>query len=76
MSDRLPALRPREVIRALERAGFFLHHTTGSHHYFKHPDRLRLLVTVPVHHRDLKRGTLASIIKQAGLTTEEFLNLL
>ena len=76
MSPRLPTLRPREVIQALERAGCFLHHSTGSHHYFKHPDKPRVLVTVPVHPRDLKRGSLASIIKQAGLTPEEFLELL
>ncbi|MBI4610096.1 MAG: type II toxin-antitoxin system HicA family toxin [Candidatus Rokubacteria bacterium] len=76
MTPRLPALRPTEVIRALERAGFFLHHTTGSHHYFKHPDKPHLRVTVPVHPGDLKRRVLASIIKQAGLTTEEFLRFL
>jgi predicted RNA binding protein YcfA (HicA-like mRNA interferase family) len=76
MSPRLPTLRPREVIRALERAGFFLHHSTGSHHYFKHPDKPTVLVTVAVHPGDLKRGTLAAIIKQAGFTVEEFLELL
>ena len=76
MTPRLPALKPREVIRALERAGFLLHHVTGSHHYFKHPERPALRVTVPVHAQDLKRGTLAAIIKQAGLTTEEFLKFL
>jgi predicted RNA binding protein YcfA (HicA-like mRNA interferase family) len=76
MTPRLPALRPREVIRALERAGFSLHHVTGSHHYFRHPGRPELRVTVPVHAADLKRGTLAAVIKQAGLTAEEFLDLL
>ncbi len=76
MTARLPALRPREVIRALERAGFFLHHTTGSHHYFKHPHKPGRRVTVPVHPGDLKRGVLASIIRQAGMSTEEFLEIL
>lgn len=64
------------MIRALERAGFTLHHVAGSHHYFTHPHRPGLRVTVPGHPRDLKRGTLAAIIKQAGLTTEEFLEVL
>ncbi len=76
MSPRLPALKPREVIRALERAGFFLHHATGSHRYFKHPDRPARLVTVPFHTKDLKRGTLAGIIKQAGLSLDELIDLL
>ena len=58
MSPRLPALKSRVVIRALERAGFFLHHATGSHQILKHPDRPAARVTVPLHNRDLKRGTL------------------
>jgi predicted RNA binding protein YcfA (HicA-like mRNA interferase family) len=76
MSGRLPALRPKDVFRALQRAGFYLHHSTGSHYYLKHPDKPALRVTVPWHNRDLKRGTLASIIEQAGLTVEEFGKLL
>jgi predicted RNA binding protein YcfA (HicA-like mRNA interferase family) len=76
MSQRLPALRPRQVLRALQRAGFFIHHTTGGHHILKHPDKPHLRVTLPFHNKDLKRRTLESIIEQAGLTTEEFRRLL
>jgi predicted RNA binding protein YcfA (HicA-like mRNA interferase family) len=76
MSRRLPAVKPREVLRALGRAGFFIHHTSGSHHVLKHPGKLNLRVTVPYHNKDLKRRTLASIIEQAGLTTDEFRDLL
>ena len=72
---RLPACKPADVIRALRQAGFELHHTRGSHRYFRHPQRSGL-VTVPVHSRDLKRGTLVSILRQAGLSREEFLDLL
>jgi hypothetical protein len=49
-----------------------MHHTTGSHHLLKHPDTPHLRVTLPVHHRDLKRRTLESIIEQADLTVEAF----
>ena len=42
----------------------------------KHPDKKHLRVTLPWHGRDLKRGTLGSIIQQAGYTTAEFLELL
>ena len=76
MSQRLPVVRPKAVIRALERAGFFIHHTSGSHHILKHPEHPELRVTVPFHNKDLKRKTLASIIEQAGYTTEEFIGLL
>ncbi len=72
MSSPLPALKPRRVLRALKRAGFFIHHTTGSHHILKHPSSAALRVTVAYHNRDLKRRTLESIIKQAGLSLEEF----
>jgi predicted RNA binding protein YcfA (HicA-like mRNA interferase family) len=70
---RLPSVRPRIVIRALKRNGFVIDHITGSHYILI---RERLRVTVPYHNRDLKRGTLAAIIAQAGLTVEEFVDLL
>jgi predicted RNA binding protein YcfA (HicA-like mRNA interferase family) len=76
MSRRPPAVKPKEVLRALGRAGFFVHHISGSHHVLKHPAKPHLRVTVPYHNKDLKRRTLASIIEQAGLTTEEFSDLL
>jgi predicted RNA binding protein YcfA (HicA-like mRNA interferase family) len=73
MPKKLPALKPKFVIKALERHGFFVHHVTGSHYILK-KDSLR--VTVTYHNKDLKPGTLASILSQAGLTVEEFLDLL
>jgi predicted RNA binding protein YcfA (HicA-like mRNA interferase family) len=76
MSRGLPALTSRKTIRALERGGFFVHHTTGSHYALRHLQRPALRVVVPYHNKDLKRSTLQSILKQAGLTTEEFLDLL
>jgi len=76
MSRQLPTLRPRELIRALERAGFSLLRVKGSHHYFQRPDRPELLVCVPVHPGDIKRPVLRSIIRQAGLTVDEFLDLI
>jgi len=76
MSQRLPALRPRRVLHALQRVGFFVHHTTGSHYVLKHPDHPALRVTLPYHNKDLKRRTLTSIIEQAGMTIDEFIRLL
>jgi len=74
---RLPACTPKDVIRVLEHAGFVFHHATGAHHYYRHPGRPQVgLITVAVHRKDLKRGTLHAIIKQAGLSTEDFLKLL
>ena len=53
-----------------------MHHTSGAHHILKHPEERTLRVTVPYHNKDLKRRTLESIVKQAGLTVEEFRKLL
>ncbi|PYS27149.1 MAG: toxin-antitoxin system, toxin component, HicA family protein [Acidobacteria bacterium] len=69
-------MQPRRLIKALERAGFLVHRVTGSHYILKHPEKPTLRVTVPFHNRDLKRGTLQSIVKQAGFTNEEFSRLL
>jgi len=76
MKHRLPPVQSKQAIRALERAGFIIHRVTGSHYVLKHPAKPTLRVTVPFHNRDLKRGTLQSIVKQAGFTNEEFLELL
>jgi predicted RNA binding protein YcfA (HicA-like mRNA interferase family) len=74
---RLPVVSGREVVAALGKAGFVLDRIVGSHHVLKHPEDARRTVTVPVHAgKDLKRGTLRSIIRQAGLTVEEFTSLL
>ncbi len=71
--SRLPSLKSREIIRALEKSGFVEHQQKGSHKIFK-KDHLR--VTVPIHSHDLKKGTVLSIIEQAELTVEEFIELL
>jgi predicted RNA binding protein YcfA (HicA-like mRNA interferase family) len=76
MSRRLPSLKPREVLQALRRAGFFVHHASGSHYVLKHPDNPARRVTLPYHSNDLKRGTLLSIIDEAGLMVEGFIDLL
>lgn len=67
---KLPALKPKEAIKALERAGFSFVRQRGSHRiYIKE----NVGVTIPWHNKDLKRGTLRHIIKRSGLTIEEFL---
>lgn len=74
MSRRLPAVRPRQLVRILERKGWQRVRTKGSHLVFAHPDTPKL-VTVP-NPGDLKRPLLAGILKDAGISREEFLRLL
>jgi predicted RNA binding protein YcfA (HicA-like mRNA interferase family) len=74
--DSLPVIKPREVINALLQGGFYLHHQIGSHARLIHKTRSDLKVTVPVHLKDIPKGSLRRIIRQADLTVEEFLQLL
>jgi predicted RNA binding protein YcfA (HicA-like mRNA interferase family) len=57
----------RELIKLLESAGYELARVKGSHHQYRHPDPGRPPVTVPHPSKDLKSGTLARILKDAGL---------
>jgi predicted RNA binding protein YcfA (HicA-like mRNA interferase family) len=73
----LPAVNGKRVIQALKRAGFVVNRIVGSHHIMAFPGNHARTVSVPVHAgRDLKPGTLRGIIRQAGLTVEEFVALL
>lgn len=77
MAGKLPVVDGKRVIRALTRAGFIIDRIVGSHHVMVLPGNPTRTVTVPVHAgRDLKPGTLRSIVRQAGLTVEEFTELL
>lgn len=75
MSKELPALRAKEVVRILEKAGFVPWRQKGSHlTMYREHDRRAL--TIPVHFsKTVPKGTLRAIIKQAGLSVEAFINL-
>ncbi|KAB2874280.1 MAG: type II toxin-antitoxin system HicA family toxin [Bauldia sp.] len=74
---RLPAVSGRRAVRALTSAGFMVDRIVGSHHVLVYPGNPRRTVTIPVHGgRELKPGTLRSIIRQAGFTVEEFISVL
>ena len=73
MSPRVPALKPRKVIRTFQNAGYILDHIEGSHHYFTHPTDRTIHFSVPHHAGEMKRSTLAKILKQAKISLAEFL---
>ena len=73
---KLPRIPSLLVIRALKRARFYEYHRSGSHIQLRHLDNSDLRVTIPFHKKDLSPKTLKSIIKQAGLSIEDFLRLL
>ena len=72
---RLPrGLSGNEVVRALERAGFYFKRQKGSHIVLRRDDPFAQVV-VPAH-RSVDTGTLAAILDGAGLTVEQLLKLL
>ena len=71
----VPAVRGDRLVKALELAGFVVTRVSGSHHRLRHPDGRA--TTVPVHSgRDVPKGTLRSVLGDAGLTVDELLKLL
>ncbi|MFQ5937755.1 MAG: type II toxin-antitoxin system HicA family toxin [Acidiferrobacterales bacterium] len=68
----IPVLKPREVIAILKALGFNEVRQRGSHKQFRHPDGR--CTTVPVHAgRDISPILLRQIVKDIGLTVDEFL---
>lgn len=59
-------VKSRDLIKELEQAGWILDRVKGSHHQFKHPDH-KLPVTIPHTKKDLGKGLVIAIRKQAGL---------
>lgn len=75
MSEKLPRISASDVIRALEKAGFFLSRQSGSHKIYKNKQGKR--VTVPYHSGDvLHPKILKSILKDADLTIDQFKDLI
>ena len=68
----LPVLKPREAIRILEHLGFVQIRQRGSHRQFRHPDGRQ--TTIPDHGgRDLSPILLRQIVRDIGLTPDEFI---
>jgi predicted RNA binding protein YcfA (HicA-like mRNA interferase family) len=73
---KVPSISYLKVIKALQKAGFIAVRQKGSHiRMQKRVEEEVIKITVPAH-KPIKRSTLSHIIKSAGLTVEEFLELL
>ncbi|HWF19082.1 MAG TPA: type II toxin-antitoxin system HicA family toxin [Verrucomicrobiae bacterium] len=71
--SKLPVCSGHEAVRAFRQIGYEVDHQTGSHIILRHANMRRL--TIP-NHRELAKGTLRAIIREAGITKEEFIDLL
>jgi predicted RNA binding protein YcfA (HicA-like mRNA interferase family) len=73
---KLPSVSGERVVRALKRAGFVELRQKGSHVSLEKRTNDKTFKTVVPMHSQLAKGTLSDILKQCGLSLEEFLNLL
>ena len=72
---KLPVVSGRETVRALGQKGYGIDHQTGSHIILRHGAPPYRRLTIP-NHKEIARGTLRAIIREAGLTIEQFIELL
>lgn len=72
---KLPVIKARELLKALQKLGFLKHHQAGSHVQLKHLDGRR--TTIPYHpNQEIRRGTLKAIIDDLDMTVDEFVKAL
>lgn len=72
---KLPVVKPKEMIKALQKRGFVTDHVSGSHYIMYSSNRM-LRVSIPYHNRPLRRKTLKNILENAQLSVEELIKLL
>jgi len=73
--SKLPVVSGMKVVKALAKIGYEIDHQTGSHMILRQKEAPHRRLTVP-RHKEIAKGTLRALIRQAGLTVEEFLELL
>jgi predicted RNA binding protein YcfA (HicA-like mRNA interferase family) len=73
MSQKLPLVSASNLIKALLKLGYYIRSQQGSHVHLRHP--IRPPLTIP-NHKEIARGTLRAIIRQAGLTVDQLVDLL
>lgn len=73
--SKLPVLSGRQLCKMLGKIGYCFDHQTGSHIILRKEEPPHRRLTVP-DHKEIAKGTLRSIIRQSGLTTEELKELL
>lgn len=59
-------MKPKEMIKLLQKNGFVIERSNGSHHFLRNPETGKT-TTVPLHSKDLKVGLENKILKDAGL---------
>jgi len=71
----LPLLSGQKLCTILRKAGYYFHHTTGNHIILRNINPPYRRLTVPAH-KEIAKGTLRAILRQAGLTVDELKQLM
>jgi len=71
---RLPSLKPRDVVKKLKKLGFTEHHQEGSHLTMKN-QKENTRAVIPMHLKDVKRGTLSAILREADIDRDKFISV-
>jgi len=72
---KLPIVSGKDAVRALAKKGYAIDHQTGSHIVLRQAASPHRRLTIP-NHKEIAKGTLRAILRQAGLSIEEFVSLL
>jgi predicted RNA binding protein YcfA (HicA-like mRNA interferase family) len=72
---KLPVISGRDLSKASSKFGYLHDHQRGSHIILRHQDQPHRRLTIP-DHKEIAKGTLKNIIREAGLTLEELLKVL
>ena len=72
---KLPVVSGKDAVKAFAKIGYQLDHQTGSHMILRHMNEPHRRLSVP-NHKEISKGLLRDLIKEAGLTVEEFVDLL
>jgi len=64
--SRAPSLKPQKLVKILKKDGFVKKRQAGSHLHLYHPEK-KIRMSVPMHNKELKRGTLMSILQEAKI---------
>jgi predicted RNA binding protein YcfA (HicA-like mRNA interferase family) len=73
--SKLPVASCRQVVAAFQKVRYEVDHQTGSHVILRNREAPFRRLTIP-HHKEIAKGTLRSLIREAGLTVDEFVALL
>ena len=67
----MPSITSKKLLKFLQGRGFYISRQSGSHMILHHNSDNTKRVTLPIHNKDLKTGTLSSILKQSGIDKKE-----